>query len=90
MPRVMAWEPSKATCGACKSKLDDVLVHVRSVRCDVLSSKCSGLWRMLPPKCTFIVVFLAANTICMMGVSISIMQGLYAWFILGVLLIITN
>ena len=61
MPRVVAWEPGRATCEAYKSKFDDVLVRVRNVRCDVLSSRCSGLWLLLPPKCTFTMVFFSCK-----------------------------
>ena len=79
MPRAVEWEPGRATCGACKSKLHDLLVHVRHVRCDVLSIErkwivvrgCSKmhLWRGF---------FSCVHTIHMMGVWISVMQGLYA------------
>ena len=87
MPRAVAWEPGRATCGACKSKLDDMLVHVNSVSCDVLNSRCRGLWCLLAPKCTCIMLFLGANIVHIMDVWISVMQGLYTWFILGFLLL---
>ena len=57
VPRAVAWEPSRATYGACKCRLDDVLMHISSVRCDVLNSKCRGLWCLLAPKCTCAMLF---------------------------------
>ena len=57
MPRAVAWERGRATCGAYKSKLDDVLVCVNSVRNMVLNSRCRGLWCLLAPKCTCVVFF---------------------------------
>ena len=52
VPRAVAWEPGKATCEACKSKLDGVLVRVISVRSMVLNSRWFGIWCLLAPKCT--------------------------------------
>ena len=57
MPRVVVWEPGMATCRACKSKLDDVLIRVSSVKCDVLNSRCRGLWCLFALKCTCFVLF---------------------------------
>ena len=65
MPRAVAWEPGKAICGTCKSKLYDVLGRIT---CDVFSSRCRGLWCLPALKCTYAVIFLAANTVRMIGV----------------------
>ena len=53
--RVVAWEPGRAICGACKSKLKDLLVRVNSAKCTVLNSGCLRLWCLCAPKCTCVV-----------------------------------
>ena len=75
---------------ACKSKLKDLPMRVRSARFDVLNSRCRGLWCLLAPKCTCVVLFEGENTMCLMGVWISVMQGLYTWLIPRFLLFISN
>ena len=57
MSRVVVWELGRAICGACNSKLKDLCVRVRSARCDVLNSRCRGLWCLFAPKCTCVVLF---------------------------------
>ena len=68
MPKLMAWEPGRAICGACKSKLDDLSVHVSSARCTVLNSGCLRLWCVCAPRCTRVLFFFSANSVRMMRV----------------------
>ena len=55
--RAVAWEPGRAICGAYKSKLKDLPMHIRSANCAVLNSRCLRLWCLFASKCTCIVVF---------------------------------
>ena len=50
-------EPSRAICGACKSKLKDLPVHVSSARSTIFNSGCLRLWCVCALKCTCVVFF---------------------------------